>query len=89
MSLRNYEFKINGKGNSGNKYESVEILANHEKNGIEVYFSDKPSPGILNILKDNKFRFHRKRRFWYAKQAPQTWAAAQDLAARYQVEIRQ
>jgi len=82
--------KTGGNGKAkGEKYESAEILINEEKGGIEVYFDDKPSEGILDILRENKFRYHRKRKFWYAKQAPQTWAAAQDLAQRYQVEIRQ
>jgi len=65
----------------------VQVLENPEKNGIEIWFSEKPSPGIRAILKANGFRFHRKRAFWYAKQNTKTWAVAKDIADRYQVEI--
>ncbi|MFW5958313.1 MAG: LPD29 domain-containing protein [Desulfosalsimonas sp.] len=66
----------------------VEIRANQQKQGIEIRFSQKPAPGILAILRENGFRWHKKRKFWYAKQTTKTWAVAHDIAERYQVEIK-
>jgi hypothetical protein len=66
----------------------IDIRANEEKNGIEIRFAEKPSPGILSILKEARFRWHRKRKFWYARQSDTTWAVANDLAERYQTTVK-
>jgi len=44
-----------------------EITFNHntEKNGLEVYFKNKPSQDVLNTLKDNGFRWGRFNKCWY------------------------
>lgn len=44
------------------------IIINKEKNGIEIYFDEKPEQIILNSLKANKFRWSRYNKCWYAKQ---------------------
>jgi len=66
----------------------VNIIVNEAKNGIEIRFSEKPYQGILEILRQNGFRWHRKRKFWYAKQSDKTWAAANDIASRFNIEIK-
>ena len=45
----------------------MEIVKNIEKNGIEIYFKNKPTREILEILKVNKFRWHNIKKCWYAK----------------------
>lgn len=41
---------------------------NEEKNGIEIYFTDKPDEETRNQLKENGFRFFFKKKAWIAKQ---------------------
>ncbi len=53
-------------------------MLNGEKNGIEIYFDEKPGEVIRSELKANKYRWSGKKKCWYAKQT----AAALDLAER-------
>lgn len=46
----------------------MEIIKNKELNGLEVVFKKKPSETILTQLKENGFRWHRKKKVWYAKE---------------------
>ena len=41
-----------------------EIIINKEKNGVEIYFDEKPEQIILNSLKANKFRWSRYNKCW-------------------------
>ncbi|MGM1044859.1 MAG: hypothetical protein ACQEXX_01795 [Bacillota bacterium] len=67
--------------NSDNKENnSVTVKLNEEMNGIELYFSDKPSEEIREQLKANGFRWS-KRGFWYAKQTEKTLAYVKILEA--------
>ena len=45
----------------------IEVRFNEEKNGIELYFSDKPDEEIRNTLKSNGFRWARYNKCWYCK----------------------
>lgn len=45
----------------------MEIVKNLEKNGIELYFEEKPAKNIIEILKANNFRWHKIKKCWYAK----------------------
>lgn len=45
----------------------MEIVKNQEKNGIELYFNEKPKKEVLTLLKDNHFRWHSSKRCWYIK----------------------
>lgn len=45
----------------------VEVRFNEEKNGIELYFSNKPDEEIRNTLKSNGFRWARYNKCWYCK----------------------
>lgn len=45
----------------------VEVRFNEEKNGIELYFSNKPDEEIRDTLKSNGFRWARYNKCWYVK----------------------
>lgn len=52
---------------------------NDEKNGVEIYFTEKPDHQIRELLKANGFRWS-KRGFWYALQHDKTISLAKQLA---------
>ena len=43
------------------------ININAELNGIELAFENKPDNAVLSSLKENGFRWHNKKKIWYAK----------------------
>ena len=45
----------------------VKVKFNEEKNGIELYFTDKPDEEIRDTLKSNGFRWARYNKCWYCK----------------------
>ena len=47
--------------------EIFTVVENHEKNGLEIYFQEKPSAATIQELKDHKFRWHRAKACWYTK----------------------
>ncbi|MBZ9693361.1 LPD29 domain-containing protein [Clostridium sp. M14] len=48
------------------------VVLNQEKNGIEMYFNDKPSETIRTEMKENGFRWFFKKECWIAKQSEKT-----------------
>lgn len=61
---------------------SVTVKINEEKNGVELRFPAMPAPEILDRLRaDPAWRYHRKGKFWYAKQTPAALAFAEALEA--------
>lgn len=44
------------------------VILNNELNGVELYFEGKPMAEVLTNLKENKFRWNRTKKCWYAKQ---------------------
>ena len=58
---------------------SVNIKANDEKNGIEVYFDAIPNEEIREKLKQNGFRWNYKKACWYAKANEYTKKIANSL----------
>lgn len=56
------------------------VHLNEGKNGVEIYFSAKPSEDILSLIKQHGFRFSRPQCMWYAKQSPERIAFAESLA---------
>lgn len=56
----------------------IHYLKNEEKNGIEIYFSNKPEEAILSKLKEGKWRWHRTKMCWYNRYSPEN----EDLAKR-------
>lgn len=55
------------------------LIVNQEHNGLELYFPEKPTQTVLDALSAAKWRFHRSKKCWYAKQN----AANQEFAAKY------
>ena len=53
------------------KAETFTVVENQEKNGLEIYFKEKPSAATIQELKDHKFRWHRAKACWYAKATPE------------------
>lgn len=59
---------------------------NTEHNGIEITFDAKPDADTRATLKENGFRWHRKKALWYAKQTAEREALAEKLANGAKVE---
>ena len=53
---------------------------NNELNGIEVYFSTKPDQSIIDVLKENKWRWNRAKKCWYTKQSENSLNLAKEIA---------
>lgn len=47
--------------------EDVKVVYNEEKNGIELYFNNKPDTMTLETLKANGWRWSRYNKCWYTK----------------------
>lgn len=46
----------------------VNMAINQDYNGIELKFSEKPSPDVLAQVKQQGFRWHPSKKLWFAKQ---------------------
>ena len=46
---------------------NLTIIENKPLNGLEVAFDTKPDTKVLGALKSNGFRWHNKKKVWYAK----------------------
>ena len=55
------------------------LTVNKELNGIEIRFDCKPISSTLESLKKSGFRWHRQKKFWYAKQTPERIELAQSI----------
>lgn len=69
--------------------EDVKIVLNEDKNGVELYFNNKPSEDVRNNLKSNGFRWSRYNKCWYAKQSEETLNFANSLTNTTEEEIKQ
>jgi|GEM_PF-1957962 len=58
---------------------TITMKLNDDKNGVELYFTDKPSEEIRTELKVNGFRWSRFNKCWYSKQNKDTLALAEKL----------
>lgn len=58
---------------------SVSVTENPAKNGVEIRFSAKPSPELIEELKAAGFRWSRFQNLWYARKSPETLAFAHAL----------
>lgn len=56
------------------------LTLNNELNGIELRFDAKPATDILNAIKGLGFRWHNKKKIWYAKQNEERIAKAKEIA---------
>lgn len=45
--------------------KNLKVVENLELKGIELYFASKPEASIINLLKENKFRWHNVKKCWY------------------------
>lgn len=59
----------------------ISAAINNEKNGVELRFDCKPEESILDILRDNGFRWSNKQKMWYAKQSPERMAIVNSLCS--------
>lgn len=59
--------------------EDVKVELNEDKNGVEIYFSNKPSEEVRNNLKSHGFRWLKYNKCWYAKQSEDTLNFANSL----------
>ncbi|NFT08412.1 hypothetical protein FDF26_15340 [Clostridium botulinum] len=55
------------------------IVFNEDKNGIELYFTDKPSEEVRNNIKANGFRWSKYNKCWYSKDTETTRGYLQEL----------
>jgi len=49
----------------------VTVGRNEEKDGIEIKFAAKPEQGVIEALKEQGFRWHWKKKIWYARHSEQ------------------
>ncbi len=56
------------------------LIVNQEHNGLELYFPEKPAQQVLDTLSAAKWRYHRAKKCWYAKQTDENQAIAAKLA---------
>ena len=59
--------------------EGVTVTHNEEKNGVEIRFSSKPEPAVLDSLKANGWKWSRFNSVWYNRYSAATWEFAQSL----------
>jgi hypothetical protein len=62
--------------------EKATYRLNDELGGVEIVFPGKPSADVLDLLKANRFRWHRKLKHWYAPQSENTLAIARQIATQ-------
>lgn len=58
----------------------MELVLNNEHNGIELYFGEKPSKNIIDMLKANKFRWHSIKKCWFAKNTENNMLVAENIS---------
>ena len=78
--------KNNIKNNTANATTIVKkftVVKNQEKQGIELYFPEKPSDKVRDTLKCYGFKWHNTKLCWYAKEDARTLAIATKLAELY------
>ncbi|MFS0855175.1 hypothetical protein [Paenibacillus taichungensis] len=79
----------NEENNESQKDESksITITLNEEKNGIEIFFAQKPDSEVIEELKLNGFRWSRfNGGKWWAKQSAETIGYAESLAVEQKEE---
>lgn len=57
----------------------MRVERNAEKDGIEIFFDDKPDETMRDRLKSNGFRFGKFKKCWYAKYTDDRWEFAVSL----------
>ena len=62
------------------------ITDNVQYGSLEISFESKPSKAVLDVLRENKFRWHKAKKLWYGKADRQTITDA--LHAAYESEAK-
>ncbi len=62
------------------KMPSATLQKNEQHAGLELSFSAKPDQSVIDALKQNGFRWHTKKRLWFAKDTPERYAFAAEIA---------
>lgn len=52
---------------SVSQYDGFSVTTNTERGTLEIRFDSKPAQNVLNLLKENKFRWSNKNKLWYGK----------------------
>jgi hypothetical protein len=71
---------VNTVSETQNETVNATYQLNDEKQGVEIYFNDKPSEEIRNQMKAVGYRWGKFKKCWYAKQSKETIALAEQLA---------
>lgn len=61
------------------KTQSVEVVINIEKNGIELYFDNKPADDVRENLKVNGFKWSKYNKCWYIKDSEEARKFVRDF----------
>lgn len=59
---------------------NAKLVVNQECHGLELYFPEKPDEEILMQLKTARWRYHRAKKCWYAKQNDTNQEIAEQIA---------
>ena len=62
------------------------ITDNAQYGSLEIAFDGKPSEAVRDVLKENKFRWHKTKKVWYGKADRQ--AITDALNAAYEAEVK-
>jgi cell division septum initiation protein DivIVA len=57
----------------------IKVEKNAEKDGIEIFFQDKPDDAVRDRMKLNGFKFGNHKKCWYAKYTDERWQFATSL----------
>ena len=60
---------------------NAKLVVNQECHGLELYFPEKPDEEILTQLKTARWRYHRAKKCWYAKQNDTNQEIAEQIAS--------
>ncbi len=69
--------------------EGVTVVLNDNKNGVELYFNDKPSEKVRNNLKTHGFRWSKFNKCWYTKQSEDSLNFAYSLNSKSIEDIKE
>lgn len=83
--INNKRKKLTGNGgkkdsNSG-KNGTIRVVFNTDVDGVEVYFPEKPDDGKRAALKDAGYRWHNKKKCWYARNTEKNLQALRAIEA--------
>ena len=60
----------------------VDVTYNEDHDGIELSFPEKPDSEVLSQIRSHGFRWHRRGKYWYARNSPTRKAFAESLSGQ-------